>query len=577
MARSRMLFTPAVCGCYDEPHPRLDMASQSVLRLGYRHLVVHIGHEHGRFSMPSSSICRMDRCSSITTCRDVDRGCECIVGKNSETSLIVSISQLLFTYTLRAYHGTRHPAFESSPKYTPYFPSGPEDISPVSASSPLHRLKSTFKYSQSDVSVHMHNHSNATLPKYNSMSTLALETPCMGPSRAPSAPSVPPPKDNPPLGISPPTSRSSSGSSTQFRTEMPPQTPPVSAMTAPSSGPCMLRRMHRMSCTQVTSDAAPPSDTPSYRERSDGQTTPRDRAEIRSGRPGPGLRSAGVSQDLLPHASVPPHDDDDDDARQDTDTDGADDGVVYAYGYGAQGPTYPYLDMYTPQRPGGCADAAASCADVDEHGVLHGHRRAGACPEGEAWEAGEASSGEEEEEEAYVVMMGGFVRRMATIASLGSREGEGAGTGTHSTTGTGSAARRTARSKTPGSPFSSVRFADERSSCASGSPAAPWSRPGSLTTSTTASVSSASAAISITVPSSKRTSLSTTYLSFSSGGTDTGIAVSMGMCVNERGERVPWPDPNGHVHHAGTLSDRHYDTASQSSVPRRDDDDDDDR
>ena len=207
-----------------------------------------------------------------------------------------------------------------------------------------------------------------------------------------------------------------------------------------------------------------------------------------------------------------------------------DDGLVYSYGYGASGPTYPYLDMYNPQRPGGYAEVQSSHEDADEHGFSHGYRRT--IPSEPALsevtsEPRSSLSGEEEESggEEYVAMMGGFVRRMATIESLGSKEAAC----TLSTSG--SVALHSVRSKTPVSQFSSVQFAEQTSTGTS----------------------------SLGMPLSRDGSHNTSYLSFSSGGT--------GMRANERGELLP---PSASRSGASSPYDRQFYTASSSSFPRMD-------
>lgn len=467
------------------------------------------------------------------------------------------MSQLSFIYTLRSYHKIRHPISEgSNPKYFPYFPTDPEDTSPVSTSSPLHLLKSTFKFTRSEDSDHTLSQSDITLPKYNSVSTLAPSTSCTSHSRSHSTPS---PKDISLLKISPPMSRRTSIQVTDHdasRSETPSHTQPVNAVTEPSSVPHMLRRTSRISVAKVTSDTTLPNIS-SYPEKFDGQTTTRDPSEIQScAYWRPGHRGTGVHSDTrrttlawdnasVRHASQASVGSASFSSTRDGDEtinekDKADEDLVYSYGYGACGPTYPYLDMYNPQRPRRYAETS-SYGDINEHGIPQGHRPMRAIPVGLVFpdvssepssltrEEGESSSGEEEE---YVAMMGGFVRRMATIESLGSKEAAS----TLSTTTSSAARHSSMRCKTPASQFSSVRFAEYGSSSCMSSLAPPLSGQGSL---------------------------STAYLSFSSGGT--------GMRVNERGELLPSPSANRST--AGSPCDRKYYTASSSSFPRMDDED----
>ena len=381
-----------------------------------------------------------------------------------------------------------------------------------------------------------------TLPK-SSFSTLAPSTSCSGHSRSHS---IPPSKDTSPPRISPPTSRRSSShatnhraSPTQFGSETPSQTQPAGVIT-PSSVSHMLRRSSRISISQVMSDISP------HYESANGPA--RDPSEIQSCASWkPGHRGSGVHLDIRKaalawenaharhssQASVGPeslsstHYDGESIKEQDKD----DDVPLYSYGYGASGPTYPYLDMYNPQRPGGYTEASPSYEDVDGHRNPQGYQRpipggpalydASSEPRSSLSREEEESSSSEEEE--YVAMMGGFVRRMATIESLGSKEA----TGTLSTTG--SVALHSMRSKTP---VSQLRFAEHGSSCTS----------------------------SLGVPLSREGSLSTAYFSFSSGGT--------GVRVNERGELLP-PGANANRSAAGSP----HNFAASGSFPRMDDDD----
>lgn len=388
-----------------------------------------------------------------------------------------------------------------------------------------------------------------TLPK-SSFSTLAPSTSCTGHSRSHSTS-----KDTSPPRISPPTSRRTSSyainhgpSPTQLGYETPSQTQPVSVVIPPSLASHMLRRTSRISVTEVMSDTTL-SDVSPHSKRANGP--PCDPSEIQScasWKPGhrgtsarPDIRKAALEWENahVRHASqgsVGPESFSStyDDGESIKEKDNDNDAPLYSYGYGASGPTYPYLDMYNPQRPRRYAEASSPCEAVDGHGFSQGYQRP--IPGGPALyevssEPRSSLSGEEEEssgeEEEYVAMMGGFVRRMATIESLGSKEA----TGTLSTSG--SVAHHSMRSKTPVSQFSSVRFTEHGSSCTS----------------------------SLGVPLNKEGTLSTTYFSFSSGGT--------GMRVNERGELLP-PGTNANRSAAGSP---HYYTANGGSFPRMDEED----
>jgi len=475
-----------------------------------------------------------------------------LLTKYLENSLIVFASQLSFIYTLRSYYRTRHPNSNGNKfKYSPYFLSDPEDISPVPTSSPLHLSKSPLRLTQSEDSSRTLNQSNPTLPKYNSVSTLAPSTSCTGHSRSHSAPSS---NETSPPRISPPTSRKTSGHATnhrptQFGSKTPSQTQPVNAVTPLPWASRILRRASRISVTPATSDTML-TDISLHSEKADGPMITRDSPEIQSrvswkpSHRGSSVHLDGKKTPLAwenahgRHASQPSvgpqsftstHD-----GESTKEKDRDDDDLMYSYGYGASGPTYPYLDMYNPQGPGRNAEVS-SYEDVGEHRFSQGFRRV--IPGGPAFpevtsEPRSSLSGEEEEssgeEEEYVAMMGGFVRRMATIESLGSKEAAG----TLSTTG--SVALHPAHSRTSVSQFSLVRFAEPGSSTCTSSLGVPLSREGSL---------------------------STAYLSFSSGGT--------GMRVNERGEL----SPGSNVDRSAAGSPHYHTATSGSSFPRVDDED----
>lgn len=318
--------------------------------------MVHIRHEH----LSSSTVWRVDSCCNSTTCYNVDDCREFIAEIDVQIWLII-VFQLLFVYALRLYHKIRHPSERSSPRYSPYFSSDPEDISP---SSPRHQLKSNF--TRSDDSGCMLNRSNTTLPKYTSISTLAPSTSGTGHSRSHS---TPPPNDIT-LSMSPPTSRSihvthhGPSRSDTFQTQS-------VNVTDPSPVPPTLRHLSRVSLGTLSSSSHPESpDGHGPRDASPSSASSRPSARPKTGTAWEGARHASqssVSTSCSSHSC---------------------DGDEHAYGYGAALPAYPYLELYNPRE-----DPAR---DVSSEG----------------------GSGEEE----YVAMMGGYVRRMATIESLGSRE-----------------------------------------------------------------------------------------------------------------------------------------------------------
>ncbi|KAG9311117.1 hypothetical protein JVU11DRAFT_9027 [Chiua virens] len=471
----------------------------TVLQLGPRCSVAYINYEHRNYTVSSSIIFCLDNSSDTATCRDVDHG------------LLIYLH--LAFLQLHAAPNLRYAFF----KYASYFASDPEEVSPMST--------------------HTLNRSNTTLPKYNSISTLALSTSCTGHS---CSHCTPPCKDIPPK-ISPPTSRSSSGHATNHVTRLGTDgqsraqsiiDPVVGTSHTPSNEPYFSHTTVRWSC--------------------------RDPSEIRSWKPG----HRGISTHVdIKKASTPPswegH------ARQASHTSTGsttlsstahedseftqeksreDDGVVYAYGYGAFGPTYPYLDMYNPQRPERDDETSSSSEDLHAYWAFAGtpapapsfgltyqdiaSSSSRTSSQLEVREEDDYESTCSDEEEEYVAMMGGFVRRMATIESLGSKEASG----TLSTTA-GSVARH--RDVSP-SRFSSGRFSAYYGT-------SPW--PG-----TDAS----------TGPSSHgHSSLgSTVYFSLSSGETGT-MGASGGMTrvqVNERGELLPGPSCSDHTNKSAASS-----------------------
>lgn len=95
----------------------------------------------------------------------------------------------------------------------------------------------------------------------------------------------------------------------------------------------------------------------------------------------------------------------------------SDSNSVYSYGYGASEPAYPYLEIYNPAPP---ANANANTTLTQEP-----RSSAAVIARADTIESGTSlttvESGDDEEDE-LIPIMGGFVRRMATIESFGSRE-----------------------------------------------------------------------------------------------------------------------------------------------------------
>jgi hypothetical protein len=89
---------------------------------------------------------------------------------------------------------------------------------------------------------------------------------------------------------------------------------------------------------------------------------------------------------------------------------------VYSYGYGASDPAYPYLEIYNPAP---AANAKANGTLTQSRSSAAVTARADIIEPAPSLTTIESGGGEEDE---LIPIMGGFVRRMATIQSFGSRE-----------------------------------------------------------------------------------------------------------------------------------------------------------
>lgn len=191
----------------------------------------------------------------------------------------------------------------------------------------------------------------------------------------------------------------------------------------------------------------------------------------------------------------------------------------YAYGYGAPGPSYPYLDVYNPRTgPQPSDPSSASVESIQDR-----------CST-----TSDVSDYEDDRDE-FIPMMGRYVRRMSTIESLGSRE--------VSTLGGTKSLHMSARSRSPSLMIGSV------SSCMGGLPPTHRSRFSSLQLSLSSSAPSASIPPSTTESGSgSGKSHSTAYLSLSSGssngetGTEAVSGTGTRVRVTERGELIIIPD-----------------------------------
>ncbi|KAF9239452.1 hypothetical protein BU15DRAFT_61960 [Melanogaster broomeanus] len=409
--------------------------------------------------------------------------------------VVTSIMALLFIYTVRAHYVARHP---SRSRRRPYHPSysltDPEDVSPTSPAPALSMSKASPCVTQSKDWKHTLIQSSTTLVESDSDSTHA---PTSHPySHSNSTKSISPVKTFPPTDQPTPICPRSS---TEAGSEIPRQTQSITA----SPRPRMIRRS-RISINQ----------------RNPIRRSVHDSSEI-NGPEQPTHHGIGNTFDPrgISLAWERSNDHGKKSSKEGESIKDEDDVSLYSYGYGASGPTYPYLEVYNSWRPGG--DAEASRSDHQGQDVLSPIPRFSfssgpVFPEVSESLSKTAKDYDSSEEEEYVPMMGGFVRRMATIESRGSKEA--ATLSMRSTPLSG-------RSQTPASQISSLRFMNYTPSLGS-------------------SVSGGN-------------SLSTTYLSLSSGGTG-----SMGMRTNERGELLP------ESRMASPLSyGRYYYTASGQGVP----------
>lgn len=198
----------------------------------------------------------------------------------------------------------------------------------------------------------------------------------------------------------------------------------------------------------------------------------------------------------------------------------------YAYGYGAPGSSYPYLNLYNPPPSAQHSGPSSSASVESTQDKPSSHSS-----------VSDVSDFEDDRDE-FVPMMGRYVRRMRTIESLGSREVSTLG-------GAKSLHLSTAGSRSPSLMIGSV------SSCMGGLSSTNGSQLSPLQLSLSSSAPSASMPLSnseCTSGSSTGKSCSTTYLSLSGGssigGTGTEAISGMGarVRVTERGELIIIPD-----------------------------------
>ncbi|KIJ61200.1 hypothetical protein HYDPIDRAFT_159755 [Hydnomerulius pinastri MD-312] len=440
--------------------------------------------------------------------------------------VLTLIMALLFIYTARAYYVARHPSQRRRRTYhSSYFLSDPEDASPASTLPPSTTSASPFKFTRSKDSKHALIQSSTTLATSNSSSTLAPSLSYTSHSCSHSSP----PKRISPTKTSPPTYRSTpiwpGGRVSPPTTEVEPETSSPQTQFVTSATPRMLRRTSRISIDQVSPTAVLP--TSSDPEKSSDPMILRAPSDIKAS--GPGVYDHRGSTDgrkisLAWESSTACGSQAAESFKEGEPV--KDDVSVYSYGYGASGPTYPYLDVYNPSSYSrGNAAAPSEHRDQDVFSPVPRLSIPAAPVFPDLSEPlSTTTKDDSSDEEEYVPMMGGFVRRMSTIESLGSKEA--------ATMSTRSMAF-SARSQTPASQLSSLRFANY-----------------------TPTMSMASSV-------SRSNSLSTAYLSMSSGD-----ASSTGMRVSERGELLPESRITSPLSYG-----RYYYTANGQNLPTMEEED----
>ncbi|KAH7911136.1 hypothetical protein BJ138DRAFT_1151375 [Hygrophoropsis aurantiaca] len=346
---------------------------------------------------------------------------------------------LLYLFTVRAYYFARHPSQMNRTRrdYQPSFvvsnDDSPMSIFPTSSSSRLQFMRSKNTLVRSSSTLGLTNSSSTLAP---SLSASIQSHPYSNPSTLLSHYSLASANPYRPTSnwidrsVLPPDQETSAPSASQNQNR--------------SGAQRSLRRMSRISTEQLALHAgviprseesgsypapSPTSEVPesnplavsSEYSGSSEHDTERSERNIRSGLQVSGSSNSGTDT----KTEIP----------------------VYSYGYGSTGPTYPYLSVYNSQERFDLKDAEIRDCEVASPQPRHSITSP-VFPE--LPETPELVIRDENgDEDDCIPIMGGFVRRMATIESLGSREAASLSAWSS----------YTRRSQTPASQISSLRFA----------------------------------------------------------------------------------------------------------------------
>ncbi|KAG2363608.1 hypothetical protein BDR07DRAFT_1608703 [Suillus spraguei] len=358
--------------------------------------------------------------STASRCRTVSLAAWTIIGSLRVITTLIMI--LLYLYFLRAYSKTRHPSRYTKEMYYP-----PLMVSEDVVNSPVYTIDSpVYSLDQSPSRTHFKNLIQTQAALGRSNSTLALTNSSL--TLAPSITHSPSHSHSHSQSTQVSHAQSSNPTSnlwrnwTNLRLSIKEHQRHNSLSEAPT--PRTLRRKNR---TTISSEHILLNANPlpgAWEECTEGN--------VAGAGLGPGASSQVVSksdhstdvtesQGVCPMGgrrirtdavSVNP-------PAMDSGTGGrdSDSNSVYSYGYGASEPAYPYLEIYNPAPP---ANANANTTLTQEP-----RSSAAVIARADTVESGTSlttvESGDDEEDE-LIPIMGGFVRRMATIESFGSRE-----------------------------------------------------------------------------------------------------------------------------------------------------------
>ncbi|KAI6013906.1 hypothetical protein EDC04DRAFT_2609141 [Pisolithus marmoratus] len=466
--------------------------------------------------------------------------------------LVTSIIAVLFIYIAHASHLTSSqphtPTQRKLRSYQPAFSfTDPEDTSPTDTTARSSPTLSTFKHVFTSSFIRPSQkrlgRSNSTLVRSSSSGTIVPFA-----SHTAGVPS------SPPKGISlnnntmPPSWLANSG--TNFNSNMKTSIPRYPSWASTENNVNL-----KMEACQQLSEEGTPTKSPILRRMSrlwdsqNGLASPAEKTTL-EGTSYPTHFGSTTMREILNPVAGPGYDSD---VERDSSDQSTAESEVLSHIYG-QTHLYPPAALHNP---------SSSPSDGSTH------------DEGSSSPMSDTSGGEDDE---YVPMMGGYVRRLSTIESLGSREVSTlAGTTSSSMWGSMS---------TAGSICPSMMMGSASSSSSIGAIQACGRPPASALHFSPLQLgrpSSSHAALSLSVPpslapsGSTGTSRSTVYLSVSSGSIDdsAGIQKTIGlgarMHVNERGELLVPERPSASGASSSTSWGHHYWTASsgQSALSKQ--------